>query len=371
MRTSKSIEDPADLYGVLGQVVARRFRVLALQHAGPRGHVYEVEPPGVGQSRRALKVLGLPEAREPEAIERLHVHVDRVQGLEHPHAERVYELGTLPDGAAYLVTEWLPFDSLDDAIAHGGRLPLARALQVVAAVAEGLAALHQRGVVHGDVRPEHVLVSPAREGYARVVLVDGGIAARLETRLPPGLKGPLAFLSPQRAKGRVSASDDVYALGALAYFLLTGVHPFEADDPRGRAASLDPVERVRWLHENALPIRLARRAPVPDLDPQVEAVVGRALAKDVAVRYEDGGAFLQALDEAQAGRGETRLEGLFTDEAAPTASAAPPAPAPRPPLPRVKVLETPIPLPASGSRTGVWVYVVVGVVVGALLAWML
>lgn len=356
----------------MGQVVARRFRVLSLRHAGPRSTVYEVEPPGVGRCRRALKVLGLPEAREPEAIERLHGHVDRVRALEHPHLERTYELGTLTDGTPYLVTEWLPLDSLDDAIAHGGRPPPARAVQVVASVAEGLAALHAQGVVHGDVRPEHVLVSPARDGYARVVLVDAGISARLEARVSRTLHGPLAYLSPQRGRGgRATAPDDVYALGVLAYQLLTGHAPFAANDERAKGVSHDPVERVRWLHEHALPIRPRDRVSKPEFGQQVEAVIGRALAKDPAHRYVDGAALLTALDRAQAFEGGGDLVGLFHGQA-PAPRTPTPAPAGEPtPTPAYYQEPAPPAPPGGGARQTVWAWAAAGVAIGGLLAWLL
>ena len=366
----RSIEEPGDLHGLLGQVVARRFRVLGLRHSGPRSTVYEAEPPGVGRCRRALKVLGLPEAREPEALERLHGQVDRVRGLEHPHLEQVYELGTLPDGAPYLVTEYLPLDSLDDALAHGGRQPAARAMQVVAAAAEGLAALHELGVVHGDVRPEHVLVSPARDGFARVVLADAGIAARLESRIPASVRGPLAYLSPQRVRGgRATAADDVYALGVLAYLLMTGQLPFPQDDERARGVSADPVERVRWLHEHALPIRPAEVVSKPTFGAQVEAVIGRALAKDPAHRYADAASLLTALDRAQAFEGGADLAGLFHGQTpAPRAPTPPPedpfTPAPEafeaPPLPRPQLSAPP--------TTPVWMWAIAGIAIGGLLA---
>ncbi len=369
------MEDSADLHGLVGQIVARRFRVLALRHAGPHSVVYEVEPPGVGHARRALKVLGLPEAREPDSLDRLQGHVDRVKTFEHPHLERVYELGTLPDGAPFLVTEWLHLDSLDDALAHHGRPPVARAMQVVGAVAEGLAALHEQGVVHGDVRPQHVLVSAARDGYSRVVLVDSGIATRLEARLPPGLDGPLAYLSPQRIRGaRPTPADDIYALGVLAWLLLVGELPFVAGDPRAAAVSPDPAERIRWLHENALPDRPSSRLVASEISPRLEAVVGRALAKDNATRYADAQAFLHDFDRAQAYEGDADLSGLFHagDEELGSLTPPPPTPTPAPVARDEEPPPEPFELPPLPARRGpVWPWVAIGVAIGSVLAWLL
>lgn len=290
---------PLDLHGLVDQVVAGRFRVLSVRHAGPRSLVYEAEPPGVGQSRRALKVIGRPEAREPEALDRLRQFVEATRGLQHPGLERVHEIGTLPDETPWILTEWLPLTTLDDTLAHAGRLPTARGLEVVGEVAEALDALHGRGLCHGDVRPAHVLVSPTRNGFDRVVLTDAGVAAQLQSPLPRGVEGALAYLAPERlAGGDATPASDVYALGVLAWHLLAGRLPFRPDDSRARGAGPDPAERVRWLHLYAPPQRPSRHLREPDFPPAVDIVVERALAKDPARRYPDARAFIEALERA-------------------------------------------------------------------------
>ncbi len=288
---------------LIGQVVAGRMRVLARQHRGPRGRVYEVEPPGVGEVRHALKLLTAPEAREPEVYDRLQILADVARGIDHPNLEPMHGCGRLEDDTPYLVADWLPLPSLSSVLHLEGGLDRLRALQVIEAIAAALGALHARGLVHGDVRAEHILVQPGVGGFEQIVLIDAGIDAALDSPTARGLTGRLAHRAPEREGGRsASAPGDVYALGVLAWRLLAGRLPFRAEDLRAQGVDADPAERVRWLHRHALPVRpsLAGGTAVPAA---VEAVIGRALAKRPADRYPDGDTLLDALDAARAGVG--------------------------------------------------------------------
>lgn len=291
--------DGDDLHGLVGQVVAGRFRVLSVFFAGPRGIVYEVEPPGVGRERRALKVIDLPEAREPIAVERLARYVEIAQTIRHPHLETVHEMGYLADDTPYVLTEWIPLSSIADALAGGGRLHTYRVREIARAVGEALGVLHGRGLCHGDVRPGHVLVEAAREGYQTIKLVGAGITARLEAPHARGLRGSLAFTAPERFAGqRATVASDVYSMGALIYLLLSGRPPFSPSDARAEPAGPDPIARMRWLHEHAAPHRPMALVDLPDFSPAVEAVIARAMAKDPEARYPDGKALLDAFDRA-------------------------------------------------------------------------
>lgn len=288
----------ADLHGLIGQVVDGRFRVLGLQHAGPRGFVYEVEPPSVGYTRRALKVVTLADGRDPIAREALQVFVAAVRGVEHPDLARVIDMGLLFDESPYLLTEWCPLPSLEALLEAGGPLPHDVALDVLARTAEAAGALHARGLCHADVRPAHVLIDADEHGVRTLKLIDAGIMAALDAPPAGGATGTVAFEAPERIAGRApTASSDVYALGVLGYLLLTGHLPYRADDERAEGAGLDPVARVRWLHLNESPVRPSRLgAEVP---PAVEAVIGRALSKDPSRRHANASAFAAALEVAR------------------------------------------------------------------------
>lgn len=287
--------DPTDR--LVGQVVAGRFRILAQRYAGPHSRVYEVEPPSVGHARRALKLRCTPEAREPAASDRLGTLAEVARGLDSPHVEEIFGCGRLPDDTPYLLTEWLALPTLAEWLDAERGINLGRALQVIRAVAAGLGALHSRGLVHGDVRPEHILVEPGVGQFERVVLIDAGLDAALD--LPPArnLTGTLAHRAPERLRGGpATPAADVYALGVLAWHLIAGRLPFTADDLRAAKTSADPAERVQWLHLNAKP-RRPSSLPSVEADARVESVIGRSLAKAPGQRPADGDAFLDLLDE--------------------------------------------------------------------------
>ncbi len=372
-RLSSETPPPADLHRLIGTVVSRRFRVLDVLHGGPHGTLYEVEPPGVGRSRRALKTLERPEAREPEALARLRRFVERARDLDDPHVARVHGVDTLPDGTPYLVAEWLPLGTLDDHLAHHGDLPFARIADLLRGVAAGLAALHARGLVHGDLRPGHVLVNPDRYGFERIVLIDAGLAPALEPAPGPAVDEALLHRAPERIAGRPpSAAADVYAFGVLAWRLLAGRLPVAPGDPRAAAVGPDPAAQVRWLHLHAAPERPSAQLSAPSFGPALEAVIGRALAKRPADRYPDGCALLDALDEVLDADDvepaveidDADLERLFGD-----ATPAPPAelPAATPPPPADEIAEPPAaePTPARHPLTP---WALAGLALGAAIA---
>ena len=291
-----------DPYALVGEIVAGRFRVLALKHAGPRAVVYEVEPPGVGQMRRALKVTTVSEAREPDVAERLRTVVRAMREADHPFVERVYDVGFLPDESPFVIAEWLPQLSLERLLEGRRRLSPALAMEILLRIVRGCASLHQRGVVHGDLRPNHVLVDVMGDEPAdlRVVKVtDAGVPGVLNMGLVGGATGQVAYMAPECLTGQArSPASDVYALGVLAYRIITERLPYRSDDTRARAEDRDPVSRVRWLHLNASPVRPSKLVGTADFSPAVEAVVGRAMAKSLVERFPDANAMLAALESA-------------------------------------------------------------------------
>ena len=293
-----------DPYSLVGEVVAGRFRVLSVRHVGPRGLVYEVEPPGVGQMRRALKIRTLPEAREPDIAERMRNVVRRFRDIDHPHAERVFDLGTLPDDAPFVVAEWLPYATLEARLSHRRPLPTETAIALLLRVCRAVAAFHAKGLTHGDIRPSHILIDLRGDEPADLILVkliDGVLPSIIDAAPAGGAFGQVAYLAPECLAGALrSPSSDVYALGVMAYRLLSHILPYRPDDPRAAAFDRDPVSRVRWLHQHASPVRPSRLSQRPEFPPALEQVIGRALSKSVADRPADAGALLGAIEAALA-----------------------------------------------------------------------
>lgn len=288
-----------DLRGLVGEIVAGRFRVLGVAHAGRNGVVYEVEPPSVGHQRRALKLLDVPEARDAQAVARLRACVEATRGLENPYLERLYEVGELPDTTPYVLTEWIDAGTLGKVLEGGEPVPVDATLAVIRAVADALAALHGRGVVHGDVRPSSVLCAHGSFGFSDVRLVGAGIASALGVGPAGGASGDVAYISPECIMGDpATPATDVYALGVLAYRLLTGRLPYTADDARADAAGPDPIARVQWLHLNVSPVRPSKVVPDAGVARGLEQALALAMSKRPERRPPNARAFLIALERA-------------------------------------------------------------------------
>jgi tRNA A-37 threonylcarbamoyl transferase component Bud32 len=240
----------------------------------------------------AVKVLLAELAADSVARERFEREARSAARISHPHVTAIHRVGRTPDGRPFIVMEYIEGRTLADMLAPGEPLDEATACSILAAIARALAAAHQRGVIHRDVRPANVLVEH-RTG--RAVLGDFGIAALLETgsaaaaRLTAAgmLLGDVQHNSPEQIRGEsVIEQSDVYSFGVLAYEVLTGAGPFQA---RSGAEML-----AAHLQQKPPDLRALR----PQLPPRLAALLTRCLAKDpnqrplaaeLAVELADGG----------------------------------------------------------------------------------
>jgi serine/threonine-protein kinase len=243
----------------------------------------------------AVKVLPATLASDPVYVQRFRSEARRVSKLRHPNIVPVYEFGD-QDGLLYLVMPLLDESLRDHLARHDGRLPIIEALDVAVQVAEALEAAHVHGIVHRDVKPENVLLDPD----GRVMLTDFGIARELAFLRRPGSVQTLAatglpvgtpeYMAPEQLRGGpVDQRADVYALGAVLYEMLTGHAPHEAATPYEVAA-------LSLMSPIVPPSRMN-----PDVWPQLEAVVMRALARDADQRYHSLASFIRALYALQGG----------------------------------------------------------------------
>ncbi|MFL6200563.1 MAG: serine/threonine-protein kinase, partial [Thermoanaerobaculia bacterium] len=192
--------------------------------------------------------------------------------LDHPNICTVYEIDETDDGRLFIAMAFCEGETLKKKIERGP-LPLAETLSIAAQIADGLGAAHSKGVVHRDVKPANVIVTPG----GRVKIVDFGIAklagqSRL-TREGTAV-GTAAYMPPEQIRGdAVDARADVWALGVLLYEMVTGVQPFAAETDHDR------IRRILARDPDPLP---SLRTGVP---PELERTVSRALSKDLAGRY--------------------------------------------------------------------------------------
>jgi hypothetical protein len=230
----------------------------------------------------AVKILADRFAGDDKFVTRFRREAQAAARLNHPNIVSIYDTGD-DDGAHYIVMELVEGDTLGDVLRRDGALPPERAAAIAGSVAEALERAHQAGLVHRDVKPGNVMLTP--DGSVKVM--DFGIAraASEDTLTQTGtVLGTAAYLSPEQAQGlAVDARSDLYSLGCVLYEMLTGRQPFTGDSPVS----------IAYKHVNDDPVPPSRVNP--HVSPELDAVTLRAMAKDPQERFPSAGAMREAL----------------------------------------------------------------------------
>lgn len=221
----------------------------------------------------AVKVLFPEFATDPTFVQRFRREAQAAANLSHPNIVSVYDWGE-EGGTYFIVMEYIEGHSLAQTIKGEGRLHPDRAADITTDVAAALGFAHRNGVVHRDVKPGNVLISPS----GQVKVADFGIARAVsnqENLTQAGtVMGTATYFSPEQARGEsVDPRSDVYSLGVVLYEMITGRPPFTGDSPVA----------VAYKHVQEAPP--PPRSHNPDIPPALEAVVLKAMAKDTADRY--------------------------------------------------------------------------------------
>ena len=270
-----------------GDVVADRFRVVRQLAEGGMGYVYEAEHVELGR-RGALKILQGDYGQNPTVVARFQREARTAAGIGHPNIVQVLDLGRLHDGAPYLVMEFLRGEDLEAPLERGETLTLERVCELLGPVASALDAAHARGIFHRDIKPANIFL--ANTGGGEVVkLVDFGLAALRDadvklTKLDMILGTP-HYMAPEAAEGNAAtAKADVYSLAAVAFELLTGHVPHEADSVVGilTAKVTETAPRLSDVTMRPLPRAL-------------DAIFADALSRDPERRPDTAGAFVKRL----------------------------------------------------------------------------
>jgi hypothetical protein len=289
-------------------VLPPRYRRPERVARGGMGVIYRAED-AVLERVVAIKVLADPYADDPEIRRRFtHEALAAARLSNAPSTTTIFDVGE-HEGRPYIVMEYLPGGSLADRLAAEGAQPPGRVLAWLAQAAAALDAAHAAGVVHRDVKPANLLLDD--EGKVKVADFGVASAAGLDSFTAAGtVLGTAGYLAPEQALGEaVSPASDRYALGVVAYELLTGALPFERDSPTAEAAA-------------------HARAPVPpissanrDLPPELDSVFERALAKPPEQRFGSCAELVAAVREGlDAAAGRTVIARTAV------AAAAPPPP---------------------------------------------
>ncbi|WGX97583.1 serine/threonine-protein kinase [Nocardioides sp. L-11A] len=324
-----------------------RYQLDRVLGQGGMGVVFAATDPRLRRTV-ALKVITGVLARSPEFRARFQAEAAALARLDSPHVTAIHDHDEV-DGTPYIVTQYVDGRDLWSWLREHGAMPAPQALELCAQLARGLADAHRAGVVHRDVKPSNVLIRHPGTADQHAYLCDFGIARTDGADGADGAEGPAptaagtvagtwSYLSPERTEGLpATPSSDVYALGCVLWACLTGREPYQGTDAQ-----------IALAHQQAPVPRLPGTA---GFTAELNAVLGRALAKDPADRYPDATSFRADLERLAAAAPAGVVEGPASAPGAGTVvrDAAPPPPPP----------------PSGRSR---WSLVVAGVVVLALAA---
>ena len=239
----------------------------------------------------AVKILRPELAGDPTFLARFRREAQASASLNHPNIVSVYDTGD-EDGTPFIVMEFVEGRTLRDVLRTQGRMLPQRALEIVADVCAALEHAHEQGIVHRDIKPGNVMLN--QQGTVKVM--DFGIARAISASASTmtqtaAVIGTAQYLSPEQARGEhVDARSDVYSTGCLLYELLTHQPPFTGDSPVA-------VAYQHVLEDPTLPSTLN-----PDVEPAVESVVMKAMAKNPGNRYQTAAEMRDDLLRAAAGR---------------------------------------------------------------------
>jgi eukaryotic-like serine/threonine-protein kinase len=274
----------------LDEVVGGKYRIVRFLASGGMGSVYEAQHTVV-RRRFAVKFLHHELAVRRELLARFQREAEAAGALESEHVAAAIDFGIAPDGAPYIVLEYLVGESLEHLLEREERLPVSRATNLVVQACRGVQAAHAAGIVHRDLKPHNLFVCRREDGTDLVKVLDFGVA-KLEllekgaaaTRTGTVLGTP-SYMSPEQARGEknIDVHSDVYALGAILYELLSGKKPHPGDSHNA------------ILHHIATQPALPLSAAAPNLPEALVAVVEGALAQDAAARPASADALASAL----------------------------------------------------------------------------
>ncbi len=308
---------------LVGQVVGGRFRVTGVLGEGGMGIVYVGEQKMGSTVRKvAIKTLHAHLSKDPSVLARFHRECGTVAKLEHPNTIQFYDFGSTDDGTLYIAMEFVAGRPISDVLEKEGPFAPERVIKIMRQACGALEEAHNQGVIHRDLKPDNLILTERAGETDFVKVLDFGIAGRTEgadaqkeqklTQQGMVLGTP-PYMSPEQFTGKaLDVRSDVYSLGVVAYEMLTGHLPFEAETPwewatKHMTAAPTPMDMVVASHS------------IPD---SVRGAIMRALSKD---REQRQSTVREFFDELSGGGRLTVEQAALVGVAKTAAMAAAPA----------------------------------------------
>ncbi|CAN5843118.1 Stk1 family PASTA domain-containing Ser/Thr kinase [soil metagenome] len=299
-------------------VVHGRYSVTRTLGGGGMARVYLAHDEVLGRDV-ALKILRDQYAEDAEFAERFKREARSAASLSHPNIVSVYDRGVAEDGTSYIAMEHVAGGSLKERISQEGHLAPESAASIALQITDALEAAHERGVIHRDIKPHNVLLTPTGD----VKVADFGIArAASSTSISHTslVLGTASYMSPEQAMGQsVDPRSDLYSLGVVLYEMLTGELPYNADNP--------VAVSMKHVNESLVPARELN----PKIPQGMDAIVTKLLSKEPDARYESASELAGDLRRVRDGMGPMAA-GAASASSASTRSMTRKMPPPPPPV---------------------------------------
>jgi serine/threonine protein kinase len=267
---------------LLGKTIGGKYKVLEQIGSGGMAMVYRGEHIYL-KKPVAIKVMLPSFSEKPELVQRFLQEAEMASKLDHPNIVKIFDFGD-EDGLLYLVMQFIDGDTLERILRHRGKISLREAINITLQVLSALQYAHEKGLVHRDIKPGNVMIN--KEGRAYLldfgIAVLGGMGGEEKTAA-----GTPEYMAPEQFRGRADRRSDLYSVGVMLYEMLTGKTPFQ------------DAKDIYELQHRIL------RDPIPPtgIDPEIDAILEKALSKLPSQRFQSAKEFADALLSLEEAKG--------------------------------------------------------------------
>jgi eukaryotic-like serine/threonine-protein kinase len=277
-------------------LIEDKYRIVELLGVGGMGHVYEAENIRIGR-RVAIKVLSPEHVQEERLLQRFEREAQAAARLSSDHIAEVYDFGRLPSGVPFMVMEVLDGVSLKQRVRSQKQLEPNVVVPLAIQLLRGLSRAHEAGIVHRDLKPSNIFIARKPDGGEIVKIIDFGISKLRHAptdadalTLSGDVVGTPQYMAPEQARGLdVDHRADLFAVGVIMYYALSGALPYEGKSILEVLAKDEctPIDRH-----------------LPAIDPALAAIVHKAMAVEPTERFADAAAFIAVLERWHGRRDE-------------------------------------------------------------------